>query len=168
MSNKFVLAFVLLSVVLLTGCKDKPRQSQQNEYLRPASMYYSHEDSANIRQMVNVYIENMKTKNFEANVDLLYFVRNDSAFNYTEDMKRRYLEACSQFNIYDCCLKSLILRSDKNNEANILVQIIKNGDLKKEVGVTTLSLNPVKIGDKWYLTLLDKYAEGVEDVYTVE
>jgi hypothetical protein len=37
--------------------------------------------------------------------------------------------------------------------------------LDKGIGVTTISLNPVTKKGKWYLTLLDKNAEGVEDVY---
>ncbi|MDO5527034.1 MAG: hypothetical protein Q4F85_13230 [Prevotella sp.] len=165
MNNKKFFAIAALAAVVLTGCKDKPKQVNSNELLRPASMYFSHNDSASIKELVNTYVENMRNKNFEANAELLYTVHHDSIFPYTDEQKAKYLEACSHFNFYDCRLKSLILRSDKNNEAAILVQIIKSGSLDKEEGVTTLSLNPVKIGDSWYLTLLDKYAEGVEEIY---
>lgn len=165
MNKKIIFALTVLSAVFLSGCKNKPAQTNQNEFLRPASMYYTHDDSLTIKELVDMYVENLKNKNFEANAALLHTVRNDSIFPYTDDVKEKYLEACRHFNFYDCRLKSLVLRSDKNNEACILVQIIENGSLDKEVGVTTISLNPVKIGDSWYLTLLDKYAEGVEDVY---
>jgi len=62
-------------------------------------------------------------------------------------------------------VKSLVLRSDKNNEVKLTVQIVSSGDLDKEIGVTHLSLNPVVKDGKWYLTLLDKNAEGVEEIY---
>lgn len=150
----------------LVGCKNKPSaKSGVDEILRPATMFYSHEDTTSINELVNTYVENMKARNFEANANLLYTVRNDSAIAYTDADKAKYLDACNHFHIYDCRLTNLILRSDKNNEARILVQIIENGSLDEKKGVTTLSLNPVKIGDKWYLTLLDKFAEGVEDIY---
>lgn len=161
-----ILFFSVFSFMLLVGCKNKPAAiPDANELLRPASMYYTHEDTMSIHDLVNTYIENMKNKNFEANAELLYTVRNDSAIAYSDEDKAKYLDACRHFRFYDCRLNNLILRSDKNNEARILVQIIENGNIDKEKGVTTLSLNPVKIGDKWYLTLLDKYAEGVEEVY---
>ena len=35
----------------------------------------------------------------------------------------------------------------------------------KEQGVMSFSLNPVVKDGKWYLTLYDKDAEGVEDIY---
>ena len=40
--------------------------------------------------------------------------------------------------------------------------------LEKEIGVTTLTLNPVVKDGKWYLTIRDKHAEGVKDVYKDE
>lgn len=143
-------------------------QPVHNEYLRPASMYYSPEDTTDIRELVNMYVENLKAKNFEANAEMLYTVRNDSAIAYSDEQKQNYVKALSHIRIYDCKVNSFLLRSDKNNEIGILMQIVESGDLNKGIGVTTLSLNPVKIGDKWFLTLLDKNAEGVEDVYAVE
>ena len=65
-------------------------------------------------------------------------------------------------------MKSFILHSDKNNEVAFYVQMVPNGDLEKEIGVTTLTLNPVVKDGKWYLTIRDKHAEGVKDVYKDE
>ena len=67
--------------------------------------------------------------------------------------------------IYDCKVTTLILRSELNNEARVVVKVREDGDIEKQIGTTTISLNPVQIEGKWYLTLLDKNAQGVQDVY---
>jgi len=169
MKRMRIIPFILLISLAFVGCKNKPKTLPvQNEFLRPASMSYTKEDTTNINDLVNIYVENMRARNFEANADLLYFVRNDSAIAYSDGQKKDYVDAWSHMDFYNLKVNTLLLRSAKNNEVQIMMQIIKSGDLEKGIGVTSFYLNPVKIGDKWYLTLLDKNAEGVEDVYKVE
>lgn len=67
--------------------------------------------------------------------------------------------------IYAAKTNSFVLRSDKNNQVDVLIQITKDGDIDKGIGISKMSLNPVVKNGKWYLTLLDKNAEGVIDVY---
>ena len=67
--------------------------------------------------------------------------------------------------IYAAKTNSFVLRSDKNNQVDVLIQIVKNGNLEKGIGVSKMSLNPVVKNGKWYLTLLDENAEGVQNVY---
>lgn len=160
-------AILLLLTCLFAGCRDKSVKEVplHNKYLRPASMNYSREDTTDINGLVNQYVENLRAKNFEANAELLYNVKNGEAVAYTEEQKKQYLDVFSHIRFYDCKVNSFLLRSDKNNEVSILLKVVESGDLDKGIGVTSMSLNPVKIGDKWYLTLLDKDAEGVEDIY---
>lgn len=158
------LAFVVSS--LFVSCKsDNKQYSGKSEYLRPATMEYSAQDSVEIRQLVSNYVEAFNNKDYKATSEMLYKVRNDSVIPLDTKEKSSYVEAYSHMDIYGCKLKSLILRSDRNNEAKLTVQIVSSGDLDNEIGVTHLSLNPVLKDGKWYLTLLDKNAEGVEDVY---
>ena len=67
--------------------------------------------------------------------------------------------------VYAVRTTSFILRSDKNNDVKLTVQIDENGDIDKNIGTISFSLNPVYKDGNWYLTVLDKYAEGVENIY---
>ena len=53
------------------------------------------------------------------------------------------------------------LLSDKDNEVRIALLVSPDGDLDSDQGTISFVLNPVYIGEKWYLTLRDQYAEGV-------
>ncbi len=137
----------------------------KEEFLRPATMEYTTQDTSNINALVNEYANYVKNKKFDAAAAMLYTIHNDSAKPLTEKEKNGFVNAYSHMPIYASEVKSFLLRSDKNNKIDVMVQIVKNGDLDKEIGVTKISLNPVVIKGKWYLTLLDKDAEGVQDVY---
>ena len=159
------LSLVTICVVIaISSCKQKP-QNPRDEFLRPATIEYTKQDTSNINSLVNQYAQFVKNKNFDAAAEMLYEVRNDSVIPLSAKKRQGFANAYSHMPIYASKVKSFVLRSDKNNQIDILVQIIKSGDIDKETGVTTISLNPVVKGGKWYLTLLDKNAEGVKDVY---
>lgn len=162
---------VVCSVLLLfTACGNKKKQKDSlgSEYIRPASMTYSKNDTSEINRLVDSYVAFIADNDYKKAADLLNFVKNDSIVPYTDKDKADFVDALSHLKIYNCKVKSLVLRSDKNNEVQIALQIIASGDIDKNDGVTIQSLNPVYKDGKWYLTLLDEYAEGVENVYKKE
>ena len=163
--NKFTLALFAVSLLFVSCNSGKKKDALKSEYVRPASIEYSGQDSAAIKSLIDNYVENFKNKNFNVTADMLYYLKNDSVFPLSDETKEKYKQAYSHMPIYGCKVKSLVLRSDKNNEVKLSVQIVSSGDLDDDKGVTSVSLNPVLVDGKWYLTLLDEYAPGVENVY---
>jgi hypothetical protein len=161
--NLFTLA-LLCSALTLTSCKKEKKVSPQ-DFLRPATMEYSKQDTSNINYLVNRYAYFVGKNDLTSAAHMLYKVRHDSIMPLTEIEIKGFVQAYSQFPIYSTKLNSFVLRSDKNNQVDILLQIDKNGDINKGEGVMTMSVNPVVKDGKWYLTLMDKNAEGVENIY---
>lgn len=166
MKIKYITIIVLvLTVFISCGKQKKENDGRISEYIRPASMYYSKQDTADIRNLVNQYLSYFKAKDLEAAADMLYFVRHDSILPLDQERRSRFINLYKMFPVYDAKEKSFDLMSDRNNQIKIMFQIQKDGDLMKEQGVMSFSLNPVVKDGKWYLTLYDKDAEGVEDIY---
>ncbi len=163
----FTKSFIIVSCLVfsLTGCKKKTKDAGVYEYLRPATMNYTKQDSSNINYMVQRYTQLVEKKDFENAANMLYKVRHDSVVPLSAAERKGFIEAYSQMPIYAAKTNSFVLRSDKNNQVDVLIQIVKKGDIDKGIGVSKMSLNPVVKNGKWYLTLLDKNAEGVKDVY---
>lgn len=163
----FTRSFIIVSCIVLslTGCKKKTKDAGVYEYLRPATMTYTKQDSSNINYMVQRYTQLVEKKDFEKAANMLYKVRNDSVLPLSPKERQGFIQAYSQMPIYAAKTNSFVLRSDKNNQVDVLIQIVKNGNLKKGIGVSKMSLNPVVKNGKWYLTLLDENAEGVQNVY---
>lgn len=167
--NILVLPLEAMLVLVMAACSGDKNQHKiapnNTDYLRPASIQYTAQDTAAIQNLVDKYLEYFDKKDFAAASELLYTLRNDSIFPLTSSERDGFVKAMSTFDFYASKQKSFILRSEKNNEVKILMQIIESGDIDKEEGVTTFSLNPVLVEGQWYLTLLNENAEGVENIY---
>lgn len=163
----FTKSLIIVSCIVLSlsGCKKKSKDAGVYEYLRPATMTYTKQDSSNINYMVQRYTQLVEKKDFEKAANMLYKVQKNKVVPLSADERKGFIQAYSQMPIYAAKTNSFVLRSDKNNQVDVLIQIAKNGNLDKGIGVSVMSLNPVVKDGKWYLTLLDKDAEGVEDVY---
>lgn len=161
--------FIFITITLISACGKKEHKNETpEELLRPASMEYTRQDTSNINYLVNTYVSNFGKGNLDECANMLYTYHNNNVVPYSEAKKDSFKTAFSHFHIYGSVVKDMILRSDRNNQVDIAIQIVRNGNLEKGIGVTTLSLNPVYVNGTWYLTLLDKDAEGVKDVYQTD
>lgn len=160
--NKFYILILIISACVFASCKNKQRKEI---LLRPASMVFTDKDTTTISKQGDEYLQLFRNRNFAGCADLLYEVRNDSIFPLSDAKKAEYVDAMSNLPIYDAKMTAITLRDRKNNALRLTVQIIESGDLSKEIGVTHFFLNPVLKDGKWYLTLLDENAEGVEKIY---
>lgn len=161
MNRLFITFLSVLACFLFVGCKSEKKVKTAKDLLRPASMIYTSQDSSRIRELVNEYIEAFSKQDFDATADMLYKVKNDSIFPLTDAEKTKYKKAMSLLPVYGVKEQSFVLRSDKNNEVRLAVQIVSSGNIDEGIGVTSVSLNPVVKDGQWYLTMLDEKAEGV-------
>lgn len=161
-TNLFSISLLALA---LTACNGGNKEGAKEQFLRPAEMEYSSKDTTEIMNLVNQYVECIKNKDFQAASNMLYVFHSDSVAPYTEAQKDSFLTGMKQIPIYDCKLTSFTLRSEKNNQVGMTIQLIPDGDIEAGVGVSQLYLNPVMVDGHWYLTVLDLDAEGVKNVY---
>lgn len=161
MSKKLFL--LMLLAVSLASCTEK--KEPKKNILRPPSIALSSQDTTEINQKIEAHLSLLKEKKLEEMADMLYYMDNDSISLLDDTRKENFVKGLSVFNIYDAKVKHLIIRSEYNNEVCVLLQIIKDGDISKNKGVTKFYFNPVKIDGVWYITVRDKYAKGVSKSY---
>ena len=81
MDNKINVIIAILMLCLVASCGHKKTNvKRQSEFIRPASMNYTHEDTARIMQLVDDYIAGFAQKDYDRTADMLYKVKNDSVF----------------------------------------------------------------------------------------
>lgn len=166
MMKKYLsLAAVCLMLFAACGGDKKKETGPQNQYLRPVTLDLTEKDTVQVRQLVDNYVQAFANNDFETASQMLYRVENDSVKPLTAEEREDFVKAMKNFTIYACELSEFTIRTEKNNEMKLKVQIIENGDMENNIGVTHFSLNPVQKDGIWYLTVRDKEAEGVEDYY---
>lgn len=144
----------------LTSCKSDKKTGQLNEKGLPVYVF-DNEDSVAVRALADEYVQYFKSKDFEACADMLYTVKHDSVHPLTAEQRKGYTTAMGMLPFRDLAIKEQKLLSDKDNEVRIALLMSPDGDLENDKGTISFVLNPVYIGEKWYLTLRDQYAEGV-------
>ena len=163
-----VIGFALASCSSNSDKSAKKQLSPEDLLLSPA-MDYTADDSAKINALVEQFTEGLKTQNYADCAQLLHKVVDGEVVAYSAEEKQQYVQAMSSFRrIFDVRTTGFILRSDKNNNVKLTLQIQENGNISENIGTISMSLNPVYKDGEWYLTLYDKYAEGVEDIYARE
>jgi hypothetical protein len=156
--------FVTLAITLtFSACKSK--KEEKVPLLRPASMVYTAQDSADIWKLCEQFAQFFGQNDFESCALMLNKFENDSIHPYTDQQRKEYIKAVQIFSNYGCRVDAFTLRSDRNNSVSLKVKLFPVGTLDDDQGITHLVLNPVKVEDTWYLTLRDQNADGVEEPY---
>lgn len=154
----------LVAVLAFSSCSNKKKQ-EIDLVLRPASMVYTAQDSADIWNLCQQFADFFGKNDFESCSMMLNTFRNDSIFPYTDKQRKEYIQKMQMFSNYGCRIDAFVLHSDRNNEISLKVKLFNIGTLDDDKGITHLFLNPVKVEDIWYLTLRDHRADGVKKVY---
>ena len=102
----------------------------------------------------------MNERDYDGMVDMLYFFKDNRIHAYEGAQRDSLKRGLQQIPIYGAKLYSISLHSNVHNEVGILVQLVADGDLNAEIGVSKFYLNPVLVNDEWHLTLLDTNADG--------
>lgn len=123
------------------------------------------EDTLAINELLDHYMGLLAENKVEDAINMLNRVKDGEVVPLDPKEANGFKSAFSKLHIYGVKKKGFLLRSAKNNDITILLQIIPSGDIEKEIGVTAQHINPVFKEGQWYLTLLDPKAEGVYDVF---
>ena len=167
MKIRYILPVLLLSsLMIVSSCGKKEKKDVDvTSVLKAPDMNFDREDTLEINRLVDEFVASMANHNIDSCMRMLFKVRHDSVLPLESKDQREFKDAWSKLHIYGVKKKSVIMRSNRNNDVKIIVQIIGSGDLDKEIGVTSFHLNPVYKEGRWYLTLLSEKGEGVYNVY---
>lgn len=122
---------------------------------------FNHQDSATVRALADQYVAFYKEGNLDAAADMLYTVHGDSIMPLTDEQREGFKTALSVLPNFGCEIKDVEMLSDRDNRVRILLKVAEDGDFETEKGTINFFLNPILVEGQWYLSLLDKYAEGV-------
>lgn len=168
MKRIIIPVLLLLAVVLVSSCSscsDNKKKTNTNPYLPESELKTDAEDTLAINELLDHYMGLLAENRVEDAVNMLNRVKDGEVVPLEAKEANGFKSAFSKLHIYGVKKKGFLLRSAKNNDITILLQIVPSGDLDKEIGVTAQHINPVFKEGQWYLTLLDLNAEGVYDVF---
>lgn len=145
------------------SCKEKKTVPLTKD-VRPV-FEFDQSDSLSIQSLADAYLKCVNANDFESAADLLYTVRNDSVFPLTEKERTSFIRTLKSIPQFGFEQQELLLFSDRDNELRLAMKMTEDADVRSKKGIINFVLNPVEVGDTWYLTLRSKYAEGVGEYH---
>lgn len=159
---KYIKIVLILAIVISSTFSCKEKKAEKKEYLRPASMVFSKQDSTDINKLVSTFVDNINNHDLNAASSALYEVKDGKAEYLPLEKRKSFEQFIAKLPYRKCKQEAFTLRGAKDNKIRIALLITPDGDIDKQKGVINIVLNPVNIDNKWYLTLRDENAEGVE------
>lgn len=160
--RKFSYILILLLTVVFASCSKKKTTADAKDYIRPASMAFTAQDTANINNIVNTFIGYINQGDISSASAMLYFVRNDSVLPLDLKKRQNFELLLTKFPFQGAQLKSFHLGGARDNAIAIALKITKDADVETGKNTINLVVNPVVKNGTWYLTLRDNDAEGIE------
>ena len=167
---KIKLLLSSLLVAFLFGCAGESKKTTPtvDDILLPPTAEYTGQDTTDIMNLVNQYVDLLKAEDYDAMTRMLYSYVGANVLPYTAEQCDSLARGFKIFAVFDAQVTSFVLRSTDNNQVGITIQVTPDGNIEEGKGITRFYLNPVKFEDQWYLTILDKDAYGYEDLYGTE
>lgn len=161
-SRYFYLLTSLVLVLFFAACSDKKPQATSGE-ANQFVFEFTNEDSISINSLVDEYVAAYNSGDLEACADFLFTVRNDSVFPLSATDRHGFISSMQPLVSFGCERKDLTLKTDRDNKIAIALFLTEadSESSQTERPFAKFILNPVKVDDKWYLTVYDPRAEGV-------
>lgn len=152
-------AIPVLSILLLASCKGKTERVEIVEDFNRVE--FSSDDSLEVRSLAEHYVQLYNEGNYDAAANMLNVVHNDSIHPLEAEERESYKRAMTALPHIEAKLADIKFYNELDNLIRIAVKMTEAGDFDTGRGTINFFLNPVKRDGTWYLTLADKYAEGV-------
>lgn len=150
-------------IVILAACSgSKKKSSDELPVTRPATMVFTENDTTEINQMVNTFVEYVNSGKISDASAMLYTVQYDRVEEMSLEKRQKFEAFFTTIPYKRCEVKSFHLGGAKDNKVQLALLMTPDADLETGKGIIKLVLNPVTIEGKWYLTLRDEDAEGIE------
>ena len=128
---KIKLLLSSLLVAFLFGCAGEPKKSTPtvDDILLPPTAEYTGQDTVAIMNLVNQYVELLKTEDYDAMTRMLYNYIGSNVLPYTAEECDSLARGFKLFAVFDAQVTSFVLRSTDNNQVGITLQITPDGNI---------------------------------------
>lgn len=157
------IAFLLaVAAVVLTACSESRKKTGELPAIRPATMVFTENDTTEINQMVNTFVEYVNNGKISDASAMLHTVKYDRIEELTLEKRQQFESFFTAIPFHRCEVKSFHLGGAKDNKVQLALLVTPDANLETGKGIIKLVLNPVNIEGNWYLTLRDEDAEGID------
>ena len=148
---KYLGGVLLISLFFSCGSKQAP-----DTKIEITQECLHSDDTIKIVQLTAEYLEHLKEKEFEEAMQMLHVIRNDSVFSLTDiDMEKMRVQY-ETFPVLAYQIKRCFINGFHETEVAYSIEFFKRIENDNRPNTLNFRLNPQKINNVWYLSLVTR------------
>lgn len=154
---------LLVAVLIASSCSKKKQnnlQELQEKYLPKAEMALTKQDSIEVLNLTEHYLQLIKENNLDDAIGMLYYLRGDSLMELPKELADGHRMMLKRIKGIRYEINHLTFIDEKNSEVKYKVTLFdrKKGDTRpNEIAGY---VKPVRRDGKWYLTIANTMTES--------
>lgn len=154
--KKFEFGLLLLAVVLLTaGCKE-PKKPTVEDLILQTDMELSKQDTVEVQQMADAYMELLKNKQYDEALKMVYYVDTlQDIIPIPEENKKTMKMMLKRFPVLSYHCDGIVFHKEMDSQIKYTIEFFKKEPGDDRPNTTAMYLKPMRKDGKWYLTIYD-------------
>lgn len=159
----FSLFVCLLSLMLVSSCKNKPKErslkEMQDDFIRPAEMTLAKSDTDQVKSLVQLYLSHLKQGDVDGALSMLYYLNKDSITTLPADLAKKERMTLTAFKGKKASVEEIQFLKETDSKVRYTVTLFDKAPGDKRPNTISFVIRPVRRDGKWYLTLADSATE---------
>lgn len=154
--NKFFIGCLLIACAFFASCSSCSSSKERAVTTQDSVPTFCKADTTEVLKMAETYLEHLKNKEFDAALDMLCTIENDSVKPLPEKERQTIVGQQNVFPVLDYKLESYKFQNENNVELTYTIEFFKKAEGEEIPNTIRITFAPERIGGVWYLTLMNK------------
>lgn len=155
MNKKLILIVVVIGAIIsglasCTGCTGK------GDKAKDTIPTFAKGDTVEVLNMVEMYLEYVKNKEYDKAIEMLHDITNDSVAPLSAEMERKVRQEQQVFPVLDYKRDTMSFINEHRVEVTYDVEFFERDSTTNIPNTVKMTFAPQRINATWYLCLLDR------------
>lgn len=145
--------FMTLLCIVIAACK----KTKGEQYVgKDTDPIFCRKDTAEIVRLTTTYLEYLKNKEFDKAIQMLHHIQNDTVLALNETEREKMEQLYQLFPILSYEIDGYYFNGIHNTEVAYSIEFFEKKEGDKRPNTLNFRLNPQRIKDVWYLSILNR------------
>lgn len=149
MKNGIKYCWIIFLCCVVIACNNSKKQ-QENKGL------FSKEDTTEVIRLATEYLEHLKNKDFDNAIKMLHLVKGDSIYSLSTEEQENLMQQYMSFPVLSYNIENLYLTGVRSTEIVYRIEFFEKQEKDKRPNTLKFRLNPQRINNVWYLSVLNR------------
>ncbi len=152
-SAKYVV--IAMALLIVASCSEKKKKETilPTDPRMDQTMSRTSKDTTMLLDMTKKFLETLKNNDIDGAISQLYEVKDNKVLPLSAEREKEIRKTLTTFPVLSYKIDELLLYSDSDTEVRYTIEFFEKPKGDTRPNTIRCSVNPTRIGGKWYLTV---------------